>query len=546
MSVSIREDAFVVSGGQTINLASMFGVTAGANDPTYLVLTGLDRNEYTVTASGATGSLSGDGAVDHFASLGGDSRGVGVVFTYDPATGRYTNATYGYLDQMTYTASTSSGDVTNLSLFASNNLSQAGIYKNSVYSMLQTDAAGYLGSVTVVAQPVVAATVPAQATPDSIAQVAMSFVGKAWNDDGCWTLASTIAAEAGASLPVDSSFIGMPGHANGEWFVAFDGTRQTGNWQSMVKAGEIVAIGNSAGGGHITTCVSGSGSTAMLVDNITYVNSRGAIVNLANDGSSYDVGIAAPHLASQEWAGVAASSVKIYELDTPAVSTLVTVDKVAIGASQLLSQLFSAADPLGKAVTEYQVYDTAGSDAFTVNGVAQTAHSAAQALTVGSLSSVCLVTGSAAGTDTLEVRAFNGSFWGDWQALTVQVGSAAMLSPPTVGRQTANQVWSPGHSVYFTLPGSTFIDPSGQPLKYTAYQIAGPSVTSWLTFYPATDTFFGFVPSHASGTVTLEVVAKDAGGLTATDIFNVTFGKTATGFVGVLTTGVLAPEVLHS
>jgi hypothetical protein len=545
MSVSVREDAFVVSGGQTINLASMFGVTAGANDPTYLVLTGLDRNEYTVTASGATGSLSGDGAVDHFASLGGDSRGAGVVFTYDPASGRYTNATYGYLDQMTYTASTSSGDVTNLSLFASNNLSQASIYKNSAYSMLQTDDAGYLGSVTVVTQPAVAAIVPAQATPDSIAQVAMSFVAKAWNDNGCWTLVGTIAAEAGASLPVDSSFIGMPGHANGEWFVAFDGTQQTGNWQSMVKAGEIVVIGNSTGGGHITTCVSGSGSTAMLVDNITYVNSSGAIVNLANDGSSYDVVIAAPHLASQEWAGVAASSVKIYELDTPTVSTLVTVDKVAIGASQLLSQLFSAADPLGKAVTEYQVYDTAGSDAFTVNGVIQAAHSAAQALTVGSLSSICLATGLTACTDTLEVRAFNGSYWGDWQALTAQVAAPAN-SGPVVVNQTANQVWSPGHSVYFTLPGSTFIDPSGQPLKYTAYQIAGPSVTSWLSFYPPTDTFFGFVPAHASGTVTLEVVAKDAGGLTATDIFNVTLGKTATGFVGVLTTGVQAPEVFHN
>ena len=36
----------------------------------------------------------------------------------------------------------------------------------------------------------------------------------------------------------------------------------------MVTAGEMIVIGTPGGGGHITTCVSGSGSTAMLVDNV--------------------------------------------------------------------------------------------------------------------------------------------------------------------------------------------------------------------------------------------------------------------------------------
>jgi hypothetical protein len=55
------------------------------------------------------------------------------------------------------------------------------------------------------------------------------------------------------------------------------------------------------------------------VDNATYVNGAGQIQNSANDGSSSDIIIAAPHTASQEWAGVQASSVLIYELDTPIV-----------------------------------------------------------------------------------------------------------------------------------------------------------------------------------------------------------------------------------
>ena len=98
--------------------------------------------------------------------------------------------------------------------------------------------------------------------------------------DGCWVLASTIAADAGTSLPVQSTLIGQAGQANGEWIVAFNGpTGQSGNWQSMVTAGEIVVIGTPGGGGHITTCVSGSGSTAMLVDNITYENGAGQILN---------------------------------------------------------------------------------------------------------------------------------------------------------------------------------------------------------------------------------------------------------------------------
>src|SRR5271157_1231586 len=144
----------------------------------------------------------------------------------------------------------------------------------------------------------------------SYAAVADRFVGQAWNMYGCWVLASTIAAEAGASLPVQSTAIGVPGQSNGEWIVAFNGPAgQSGNWQSMVTAGEIVVIGTPGGGGHITTCVSGSGSSAELVDNITYINGSGQIQNPANDGSSSDVLVAAPHLASQEWAGVQASSV---------------------------------------------------------------------------------------------------------------------------------------------------------------------------------------------------------------------------------------------
>ena len=409
MAVTLSKNAFVVGAATPISLSGLVNVTAAASNPAYLVLSGLDRNEYTPGASGATGTLTGNGNTDRFSSIGGDGRGIGIVFTYQASSGRYYSSTYGYLDQLTYTASASLNDVTNLSLFGTSNASLANAYANTPYGLMQTDAAGYLGSITVATQPAFSGPVPAQATPDSIAATAAGFVGKAWNQNGCWVLASTIAAEAGASLPVQSTAIGVPGQANGEWFVAFNGPAgQSGNWQSMVTAGEVIVIGTSGGGGHVTTCVAGSGSSAQLIDNITYVNGSGQIVNPANDGSASDVTIAAPHPASQEWSSVQAGSVVIYELDTPVVTAATAPTTLASGGKTALGGLLSATDPEGKAVTQYQVYDSATSDSLVTSGGTVAAHSAATAVTISSLSAVTLQAGATACIDTLSVRASNG------------------------------------------------------------------------------------------------------------------------------------------
>ena len=550
MAISISESAFVVGGSQTVAISSMFSVTAGSSDPAYLVLTGLDRNEYPQGSSGATGVLSGNGHTDSFSSLGSDARAAGIVFTYQATSGRYYNSTYGYLDQMTYTTSGSLDDVTNLSLYGTNSANLATSNAANPYALMQSSSATFLGSVTIATQPHFTGTVPSAATPTSIAQVAQSFVGKAWNMNGCWTLASTIAAEAGTSLPVDSTGVGVTGNANGEWIVAFDGSHQSGNWQSMVKAGEVIVIGNNSFA-HITTCVSGSGSTAMLVDNLTLVNGAGTILNSANDGSSNDVTVLAPHAASQEWSGVLTSDVKIYELDTPIISTLVSSPKVSLNSLQTLSGLFSAADPGTRAITQYQVYDTAATDSLTVGGVTVSAHSAASAATATSLSSVCLASGATACTDVIEVRAFNGSYWGDWQALTVSVVSGSTTTTTTTTttpspssqystisvHQTPNQIWTAGHAVSFTLPANTFSETGGQIVTTKAYQISGNSVVSWLHYNGTTETFSGNAPTTAVGTIGVEVDAQDSHNQTAVETFTVTFanGSVAAKLIGVLT-----------
>jgi hypothetical protein len=499
----------------------MFTVAAASSNPTYLVLSVLDRAEYTAGASGATGTLSGNGHTLSLASIGGDGRGAGLVFTYQASTGRYYNSTYGYFDQLVYNSSASKSDVTNLSLFGTNSLSQATSYASNAYGMMQADPSGYIGSATVVTQAASSGTVPLQATPNSIAAIANGFVGDAWNMDGCWVLASTIAADAGASLPVQSTAIGLPGQANGEWIVAFNGPAgQSANWESLIKAGEIIVIGTPGGGGHITTCVSGSGATAMLVDNVTYENSLGQVTNLANDGSSRDIAVSAAHLASQEWSGVLASSVVIYELDTPIVTDLVAADSLTFRASQSLASLFSATDAANKAIAEWQVYNSAASDSLVLNGTSYGDRSAATALTAASLAGVSLLAGSTATTDTIDVRAFNGTYWGDWQTLSVSIAPSAPVAPVLVAR-TANQSWKGGQSFSLALTASTFSDPQNKALSYSAQLSNGQALPSWLTFNAATDTFSGTAPNSAQ-TLGIAVTATDTSLLSVSDTFSVT------------------------
>jgi hypothetical protein len=216
MAIATGSNSVVVTGTQTVALSSMLSTIVGSATPQYLVLTALDRDEYTAGETSATGSFSGNGNTAQFKSDGGDGRAVSIVFTYDPSTGLYYNSTCGYLNQLEYTASASLGDVTNISLFGTNDASLAFSNPNDAYTLAQEDSSGYLGNLTVGTEPGFTDPAPSQATPDSIVAAAESFIGRAWNMNGCWVLANTIAAEAGASLPVQSTMLGLPGQANGD------------------------------------------------------------------------------------------------------------------------------------------------------------------------------------------------------------------------------------------------------------------------------------------------------------------------------------------
>jgi hypothetical protein len=441
----------------------------------------------------------------------------------DPTAGFRYNATYGNFNQVTFTASSNTNDNACLSVYGTNNASAAASYAANPYALEQSPSYfNYLGSVTVVTQPSAAGHVPSQATPNAICAAAQSFVGKAWNMNGCWVLASNISAEAGASLPASATLAGVSGVANGEWIVAYNGpSSANANWEQSLVPGEMVGFVTTSGGGHITTVVSGSGSTAALIDNITYEYGNGTIQNTANDGSASDIIVAAAHAAMQEFNGVNPANVVVYELDTPTVRDLVASLSLAARTTTSLAPLFAVSNPLAsQAITAYQVYDTNTADAITLNGVAQTAdHSAAAAATVSSLATVSLLAGAATGSDTIEIRAFNGSYFGDWQGLAVNI--TAPSAPPTITSQTAKQSWLPGQKISLALPANTFTDPQGHALTYAAVQASGQALPSWLTFNASTRTFSGTVPAGMES-LSLKVTATDTAGLSASEIFGVT------------------------
>jgi phage-related protein len=113
-------------------------------------------------------------------------------------------------------------------------------------------------------------------------------------------------------------------------------------------------------------------------------------------------------------------------------------------------------------------------------------------------------------------------------AAAVQPAPVAVVRPSiAVTSPTANQVWTDGQAVDLVLPGNTFTDALGLPMTFTAFEVSGPSVTSWLRFNSSTDTFSGTAPANASGPIGLAVVATDAAHLSAVDLFSVSFQSAA-------------------
>ncbi|MBB4198770.1 hypothetical protein CCR94_08845 [Rhodoblastus sphagnicola] len=116
--------------------------------------------------------------------------------------------------------------------------------------------------------------------------------------------------------------------------------------------------------------------------------------------------------------------------------------------------------------------------------------------------------------------------------------SVAIASPaaPRLAAQTANQTVTIGKAVSLALSASTFIDPQGEALTYSATQGNGSALPTWLSFNAASRLFSGTAPS-AAGTYALKVTATDTGGAAASETFNLTISSSAARVAGMLGSG---------
>ena len=94
------------------------------------------------------------------------------------------------------------------------------------------------------------------------------------------------------------------------------------------------------------------------------------------------------------------------------------------------------------------------------------------------------------------------------------VNDAPVVATP-IAKQSSleDTAWS------FKIPAGTFADIDGDALVYGARLASGPPLPSWLSFDAATQTFTGTPPANWNGPIGLQVIATDAGGLSAVASF---------------------------
>jgi Tol biopolymer transport system component len=101
---------------------------------------------------------------------------------------------------------------------------------------------------------------------------------------------------------------------------------------------------------------------------------------------------------------------------------------------------------------------------------------------------------------------------------------------PVVATPIADTTATIGTALSYVIPATAFSDPdAGNTITYTAAKADGTALPSWLTFNASTRTFSGTPPTGtATGPLAVRVTARDNGGLTVSDNFNITVGSGTT------------------
>jgi hypothetical protein len=106
---------------------------------------------------------------------------------------------------------------------------------------------------------------------------------------------------------------------------------------------------------------------------------------------------------------------------------------------------------------------------------------------------------------------------------TVQPAASGGIA---VAAATPALTWVDGQAAAFTVPAAMFTDTLGQKVTFAAYEAAGANFSSWLHFNATLDELYGTAPTSGSGTAQIAVIATDAKGMTAEDLFTLSFAPT--------------------
>ena len=184
---------------------------------------------------------------------------------------------------------------------------------------------------------------------------------------------------------------------------------------------------------------------------------------------------------------------------------------LAAGASTSVASLVSYSDSDGDAAQKYMVWDSKGANSFYLSGTAIYARSGF-VVSADQLANLTLKGDTSAGTQTLWIRAHDGTKWGAWDAFTLTTTNSN--TAPTVTSTALTSITE--DSAYSYTFAASDVD-SGDTITYAA-----TTLPSWLTFNAKTGVLSGTPDNAQVGNHSVVLTATDSGGAVDTQSFTIT------------------------
>ena len=130
------------------------------------------------------------------------------------------------------------------------------------------------------------------------------------------------------------------------------------------------------------------------------------------------------------------------------------------------------------------------------------------------------------GSLTIEVTANDGQGGVVSDSFVLAITSLPVNAPPFVQSPIADQVAAENQPFGFSFPVTTFVDPEGDPLGYSAQLAGGAPLPAWLNFDAVNRSFSGTPTAGDIGSITVLVIASDGNGGSISDSFVIVVNNT--------------------